>query len=134
MLKTVLLFICFQLIAFSATSFAGEAIESGKQTLIPSGHLQKDEVPLVVIYTLSTCPHCREAKEYLDNNKIPYINREVDMDDEYMAALMKIYDSMGVPEQKRGVPLFVIGNRINIQGFNKDKLQNALKEVTSKSK
>jgi glutaredoxin len=136
MLKIVLLLsICFQLIAFSATSFAGDAIESsGKQTLIPSGHLQKDEVPLVVIYTLSTCPHCREAKEYLDNNKIPYINREVDMDDEYMATLMKIYDSMGVPEQKRGVPLFVIGNRINIQGFNKDKLQNALKEVTSKSK
>jgi glutaredoxin 3 len=134
MLKIVLLFICFQLIAFTSTSFAGEPIESGKQTLIPSGHLQKDEVPLVVIYTLSTCPHCREAKEYLDNNKIPYINREVDMDDEHMATLMKIYDSMGVPEQKRGVPLFVIGNRINIQGFNKDKLQNALKEVTSKLK
>jgi glutaredoxin 3 len=128
----LLLFICLQLIAFSATSFAGEASESsGKQTLIPSGSLQKDEAPLVVIYTLSTCPHCREAKEYLDNNKIPYINREVDMDDEHMATLMKIYDSMGVPEQKRGVPLFVIGNRINIQGFNKDKLQNALKEVTS---
>jgi glutaredoxin 3 len=135
MLKIVLLFICFQLIAITATSFAGEAIESsGKQTLIPSGHLQKDEAPLVVIYTLSTCPHCREAKEYLDNNKIPYINREVDMDDGHLETLMKIYDSMGVPEQKRGVPLFVIGNRINIRGFDKDKLQKALKEVTSNSK
>jgi len=83
----------------------------------------------VVIYTMSTCPHCREAKEYLTSNNIPFIDREVDTDDQHMATLMSIYDSMGVPEQKRGVPLIVVGNRIRIQGFNRDKLQNALKEV-----
>ncbi|MGB9080147.1 MAG: glutaredoxin family protein [Desulfuromonadaceae bacterium] len=89
------------------------------------------KTPLVVIYTLSTCPHCREAKEYLKNNNIPFINREIDTDEEYMATLMNIYDSMGVPQQKRGVPLIVIDNRIRIQGLNKEKLQKALKEVTS---
>ena len=83
----------------------------------------------VVIYTMSTCPHCQEAKEYLSSNNIPLIDREVDTDDQHMATLMSIYDSMGVPEQKRGVPLIVVGNRIRIQGFNRDKLQNALKEV-----
>ncbi len=89
-----------------------------------------ENAPQVVIYTISNCPHCRDAKEYLTSNKIPFINREVDTDDEHMATLMKIYDSMGVPEQKRGVPLIVIGNRIRIQGFNKEKLQSALKEMT----
>ena len=89
-----------------------------------------EKAALVVIYTTSTCPHCREAKEYLNNNKIPFINREVDTDDVHMATLMSIYDSMGVPEEKRGVPLLVIGNRIRLQGFNKDKVQKALKELS----
>jgi len=123
------------LIALAATSFAGAQNESsGKQTLITTSQAPVEEAPLVVIYTLSTCPHCKEAKEYLSNNKIPFTNREVDTDDEHMETLMKIYESMGVPEEKRGVPLFVIGNRIRIQGFSKDKLQEALKEVTTKPK
>lgn len=88
----------------------------------------------VVIYTTSICPHCREAKEYMTRNKIPFINREVDTDDEHMVTLMSIYDSMGVPEQKRGVPLIIIGNRVRIQGFNKDKLLNALKELATNPK
>ena len=94
----------------------------------------REKAALVVIYTTSTCPHCREAKEYLTRNNIPFINREVDTDDEHLVALINIYDSMGVPEQKRGVPLLVIGNRIRLKGFNKDTLQNALKEVTSNPK
>ena len=123
------------LIALITTCFAGEPIESsGKQTLITTSQPPGEETPLVVIYTLSTCPHCMEAKEYLNSNKIPFVNREVDTDDEHMETLMKIYESMGVPEQKRGVPLFVIGNRIRIQGFDKDKLQNALKEMSTKPK
>ena len=127
------IFLSSLLIAFTVTSFAGEpGGASGKQTLINTSQPPGEEAPLVVIYTLSNCPHCKEAKEYLSSNKIPFINREVDTDDEHMETLMKIYESMGVPEQKRGVPFFVIGNRINLQGFNKDKLQNALKEVSAK--
>jgi glutaredoxin len=131
--RLVLVFlILIQLVVVTATCFAGDAI-AGKQTPVAPGIIAK-ETPQVVIYTLSTCPHCMEAKEYLTANKIPFINREVDLDAEHMDALMKIYDSMGVPEQKRGVPFFVIGNRIRIQGFNREKLQDALKEVTSNPK
>jgi glutaredoxin len=123
------------LIALTASSVAGEPNgPSGKQTHVTASQPPGNEAPLVVIYTLSTCPHCREAKEYLTANKIPFVNREVDTDDEHMATLMKIYESMGVPEEKRGVPLLVIGDRIKIQGFNKDKLQNALKEVSTDKK
>ena len=126
---------CLLLLSLAAISLANTTSpDSGKQTLISPGSATAKQVPLVVIYTLSTCPHCMEAKEYLTTNNIPFINREVDTDDEYMRTLLEIYDSMGVPEQKRGVPLFVIGNRIRIQGFNKEKLQKALKEVTSSQK
>jgi hypothetical protein len=45
-----------------------------------------------------------------------------------MEELMKIYDSMGVPEAKRGVPLLIIGNKTRLQGFNKDKFEAAIKE------
>ena len=128
--------LCFLLLALASISCAGTTSpDSGKQTLIsPPAPAKGKQAPLVVIYTLSTCPHCKEAKEYLATNKIPFINREVDTNDEYMKTLLEIYDSMGVPEQKRGVPFFVIGDTIRIQGFNKDKLQNALKEVTSSKK
>ena len=135
MLKIALFTLCSLLFAFTATSFADEATKaSGTQTLITQLQPQEVKTPLVVIYTLSTCPHCKEAKEYLEQNNIPFIDREIDTNEEHMATVMKIYDSMGVPDQKRGVPLIVIDNRIRIQGFNKQKLQDALKEVTSKPK
>ena len=132
--RIVLFLIFLLLIACTAPSFAANSTEASGQSIITVEPKPAATAPQVVIYTMSTCPHCREAKEYLNNNKIPFINREVDTDDVHMATLMSIYDSMGVPEQKRGVPLFVIGNRIRIQGFNKDKLQDALKEVTSSPK
>jgi len=131
MSKISLLLISFLLIACSAPSFAGNATEGSQQTIITIEQKPVEKTPLVVIYTMSTCPHCREAKEYLSSHNIPFINREVDTDDQHLATLMSIYDAMGVPEQKRGVPLLVIGNRIRLQGFNKDKLQNALKEVAA---
>jgi glutaredoxin len=127
--KIVLLALWLHLMPLAAPSPASEADESStRQTVLSPKTTQSEETP-VVIYTLSTCPYCREAKEYLANNKIPFINREVDLDEEHMATLMKIYDEMGVPEGKRGVPLIVVGNRIRIQGLNKEKLRNALKEV-----
>ncbi|MDD2540622.1 MAG: glutaredoxin domain-containing protein [Desulfuromonadaceae bacterium] len=137
MFKKVLLIMSLLLLAFSVSCFAGEAAKSPRsqtETLISPHQPPAVKKALVVIYTLSTCPHCKEAREYLTKNDIPFIDHEVDLDEEQMTALMKIYDSMGVPDQKRGVPLFVIDNKVRIQGFNKAKLQAALKEVGSTSK
>ena len=135
MMLRIILTLISLLFLSTVTAVAVEAVEvKGKQTLTTMGRSPGESVPLVVIYTLSTCSHCRDAKEYLDQNKIPYVNREVDTDDEHMAQLMKIFDLMGVPEGKRGVPLFVIADRIRIQGFSSEKLQKALEEVKTHSK
>lgn len=132
MLKTFFLLIASLLIPFTATSFAAETGKvSAEQTLIAPKQLPGEESALVVIYTLSTCPHCMEAIKYLHKNKIAFIDREVDTNEKHMETLMKIYDSMGVPEEKRGVPLLVIGNRIRIQGFSEEKFNNAMTELTS---
>lgn len=135
MLKIAFWVISSLLLTFAATTFAGETTKSsGTQTLITPVKPSGVKTPLVVMYTLSTCSHCKEAKEYLKKNNIPFIDREVDTDEEHMATLMKLYDSMGVPSRNRGVPLFVIDNRIRIQGLNKAKLQDALKDVATKPK
>jgi glutaredoxin 3 len=84
--------------------------------------------PLVIIYTVTTCPHCRAAEEYFITNKIPFVNREVDTDGQHMDELMQIYDTMEVPDQKRGVPLILIGDSIKLQGFNQEKVQEAMKK------
>ncbi|MBT0664706.1 glutaredoxin family protein [Geobacter pelophilus] len=129
---SIILTVCLISLAFTTTAFAGNAPASKLTVISPTA--QTEQNPLVVIYTLSTCPHCKEAKEFLTTNKIPFINREIDTDEEHLSTLIKIYDSMGVPEHKRGVPLLVIGNKIKLQGFNKEKLLNALKEVTPSPK
>ncbi len=138
MVSKALLIMLLLLLTFSVSCLAGEAANkpsrSQTQTLISPHQPPGVKKTLIVIYTLSTCPHCKEAREYLTKNDIPFIDHEVDLDEEQMTALMKIYDSMGVPDQKRGVPLFVIDNKVRIQGFNKEKLQAALKEVRSTSK
>ena len=105
---------------------AGE-MPAGPQTGI--GKIPHAQIkPLVIIYTLSTCPHCMEAKEYFTKNNIPFVNREVDADSQHMDDLMQIYDKMNVPYQKRGVPLIIIGDSIKLQGFNKDKVQDAIRK------
>lgn len=85
--------------------------------------------PVVIIYTLSTCPHCMEAKEFFTRNHIPFVNREVDTDSKHMDDLMRIYDKMAVPDEKRGVPLILIGDDVRLQGFNRAKVEEALKKV-----
>ncbi len=59
--------------------------------------------PLIVAYTVSWCPHCRAAKEYLARNNIPFINKDVELDATAMEELTKKYHS-------QGVPVIVIGN------------------------
>jgi len=119
------------ILIFSSTNiFAADASTSEiKQSIVTKQPQTKNQYPSVVIYTLTTCPHCMEAKLYLDEAKIPYINREVDLDDTHYNELMKIYDSMGVPDVKRGVPLLVIGGKIRLQGFSKERFENAVKEA-----
>jgi glutaredoxin len=84
--------------------------------------------PLVTIYTLSTCPHCKEAKDYFRNNNIAFDNREIDTDGKNMDDLMTIFDKMDVPEDRRGVPFIIIGD-VKMQGFSKTKVQEALRKL-----
>ena len=107
------------------------AADAPQSTVKPS-QKKAQSSPAVIIYSLSTCPHCAEAKDYLTKKGIPFINREVDTDDEHMAELMKMYDEMNVPDERRGVPFFIIGAKTRLQGFDQEKFEAALREAARK--
>lgn len=121
---------CSLMLILAGTAAAEQAqVKDTKQTIVTKQPSAENHYPSIIIYTLSTCPHCMEAKQYLKDNNIPFVNREVDLDEAHMTDLMSIYDSMGVPEAKRGVPLLVIGGKTRLQGFNREKFEIAIKEA-----
>jgi glutaredoxin-like YruB-family protein len=79
--------------------------------------------PKIVLYTVTWCPHCKEAKEYLSSRKIPYTNLDVEESDSAREIFEDKY-------QGRTVPLIVIGNdEAILKGFNRETLEKALLEL-----
>ena len=86
----------------------------------PKAHQQK-KYPRIVLYSVAWCPHCKEAKEYLTTHSIPFINKDVELDEQYMKELTETYKSTGVP-------VIVIGaDKKVLKGFKKEEFEMALK-------
>ena len=82
--------------------------------------------PKIVLYSTSWCPHCKEAKEYFRDNKISFINRDVEQDGDAMEALVEKYMS-------RAVPVIVIGDDEKIlKGFKREEFEKAFAEAQKK--
>lgn len=105
------------------------AAEQGHQsTLSPSKAQAAKNYPQIVLYSVSWCPHCREAKEYFTRKNIPFINRDVEMDEKAMEKLTGEYNS-------NGVPVIVIGtgsNEVVVKGFTPELFQDSLKKAQAK--
>ena len=96
----------------------------GSQSPINSGTVQLQKYPRIVLYSVSWCPHCKEAKEYLTSHNIPFINRDVELDDNAKDELVDKYKS-------GGVPLIVFGNDEKVmKGFNREKFEKILKDMS----
>lgn len=72
----------------------------------------------VTIYTIPTCPWCRQTKEYLQQKGIEYTDHNVA---EEQQALDEMYKLTG----QAGVPVIVIDGTV-IVGFNTKKIDEAL--------
>lgn len=110
----------------SATCMAAE--QGHQSTLNPSRAQAAKNYPQIVLYSVSWCPHCKEAKEYFTRNNIPFINRDVEVDEKAMEKLTGDYNS-------NGVPVIVIGtgsNEVVVKGFTPELFQNSLKKAQSK--
>ena len=113
-------------VALVSVSYPVLAQDLQQSPVVPQGAQHHLTYPKIVLYSTSWCPHCKAAKEYFTRNNIPFINRDVELDDAAMEDLTKKYRS-------QGVPVLVIGNDEKIlKGFNQGNFEKAVKEVQQK--
>ena len=83
----------------------------------------------IKVYALSTCVHCKHAKEYLDDHHIAYECVHVDFltgeeRNTIMAVVRKINPSLSFPT-------IVIGNKV-IVGFRQEEIEQAIDQCEKK--
>lgn len=72
----------------------------------------------VFVYSTEWCPWCHKAKEWLDNNKIPYEDRDVEKNAGYA-------EEMQQKSQQTSIPVIDINGTIII-GYNEAAMKKAL--------
>jgi glutaredoxin len=77
----------------------------------------------VKIFALTTCPYCRMARKYLDENDVTYDVVEVDLLDgeERAAAIAEVKEASG----GTSFPVLILGEE-TIVGFNKKRMKELL--------
>ena len=71
----------------------------------------------VTLYTTRQCPNCKQAKAFLQKNKIRFMEFDVEKNQR----AFKEFQRLGA----RGVPVIMVG-KTRVDGFNPNKLQQAL--------
>lgn len=72
----------------------------------------------VKLYTINDCPHCKSARNFLHQNRIPFTDYDVAFNKQKAAEMKKISGAMSVP-------VIDIDGEI-ITGFDEDRLKKAL--------
>jgi len=67
----------------------------------------------VTVLTTSTCGYCKMAKEFLNQNKIHYIEKDVNVDPQARREMTS--------RNITGVPVFIIGKDV-VVGFDKTRI------------
>lgn len=79
------------------------------ETIDSSKHFAQTDKK-VIVYATAWCPHCKKAKQFLNDNNIAYDLRDIEYGSESHKAL---YDSL----EKPGIPQIIIGDKV-FSGFN----------------
>uniref|UniRef100_I2PZ94 Glutaredoxin-like protein n=1 Tax=Desulfovibrio sp. U5L TaxID=596152 RepID=I2PZ94_9BACT len=83
----------------------------------------------IKVYALSTCVHCKHAKEYLEDHQIPYDCIHVDfMSGEERNEVMSIVRKLNPAVS---FPTIVIGDKV-IVGFRREEIEEALSKCEKK--
>lgn len=127
-MKDILIAAMLLLCTTTAATAAGPASTDAPQSPVKPGASVKLQYPKIVLYSTSWCPHCRQAKEYMTSNNIPFINKDVELDNSAMDELTKKYKS-------QGVPVIVLGNDEKVlRGFDEQRFKKAVEELQGKKK
>ncbi len=72
----------------------------------------------IEIYTTPTCGHCIQAKKFLKERGVPYIERNVMDDPEALNEMLQLTDT-------RSVPVIVCGSDV-VVGFSPSRLEQII--------
>lgn len=79
----------------------------------------------VVLYSLSTCPYCKQARELLTANNVPFVERVIDQSADAKDEAREL--------EIEGVPVIFVG-RHRIQGYDQEAILDAVREGTGTGK
>jgi len=82
----------------------------------------------VVIYTASWCGYCRQAKAFLREQNVPFVERDIEREPGAREAMQRAMRAAGV--SGRGVPVIDFDGEI-ITGFDRAALQRAIERSRS---
>jgi len=77
----------------------------------------------VTIYSTTTCPYCKQLKDYLAEKNITFTEKLIDQDDSARDEMVAISNGF------QGVPFVVIekeGKKETVVGFDKQKINTIL--------
>jgi len=75
---------------------------------------------MITIYTTTTCPYCKMAKEYLKEKNVEYTEKDVTFDQTIQNEMIEKSGQMAVP--------VIDINGTMIVGFDREKIDSALRE------
>jgi glutaredoxin-like YruB-family protein len=113
----------FGLLLFASNCGAME-VGNGQQAPPAPSVTRVTSYPKIVLYSTSWCPHCREAREYLTARNIPFVELDVEADENALDTLITKYGT-------KRVPLIVIGDDdAVVKGFTPESFEKALRSRT----
>jgi len=84
--------------------------------------------PEIKVYALSTCIHCKHAKEYLEKRSLPYRCIHVDtLPNEEKAGTMAVIRRLN---PSMSFPTIVIGKTV-VVGFHQEQIDKAIEECAN---
>jgi glutaredoxin len=81
----------------------------------PDGRVRPSEVELFIT---SWCPHCRRAREFLQDLEVPFVEYDIEKDEEALRRQIELTGS-------EAVPVALIGDKV-IRGFSPGSYEQAL--------
>jgi glutaredoxin len=77
----------------------------------------------IILYAASWCPACRSARQYLRENKIPFVEKDIEKDSAAAAELLQKAKAAGISAS--GVPVLDVKGKL-MQGFDPKQLHELL--------
>jgi len=82
----------------------------------------------VVVYGASWCSACRQAESWLEDNGVPFVEKDIEEDPEARAEMQRKARAAGVPTT--GIPVIDVNGRL-LTGFDPRAMQRALDETSA---